>query len=188
MAVVRCSKGHYYDDVKYNKCPHCSDNSGSDESVTMAMSKEKIEDIALEYVKRKVEHNTVKVEMDDEKTVGIYSVNAAVKKVCGWIVCMSGELQGKDFPLYTGFNRIGSGFDNDIVIKNDSNIEKKEHASIVYENKKNTFYIVPQEANFVYVNGELKTNACEIKSSDTMEIGETKFTFIAFCVGERKWE
>ena len=23
MAVIRCSKGHYYDDTKFAQCPHC---------------------------------------------------------------------------------------------------------------------------------------------------------------------
>ena len=23
MAVIRCSKGHYYDDTKFSQCPHC---------------------------------------------------------------------------------------------------------------------------------------------------------------------
>ena len=23
MGVVRCVKGHYYDDVKFSECPHC---------------------------------------------------------------------------------------------------------------------------------------------------------------------
>ena len=23
MAVVKCSQGHYYDDSKFDECPHC---------------------------------------------------------------------------------------------------------------------------------------------------------------------
>lgn len=38
MAIVRCSKGHYYDNVKFSQCPHCGIFAGEDEEEkTIAM-------------------------------------------------------------------------------------------------------------------------------------------------------
>lgn len=40
MAIVRCSKGHYYDNVKFSQCPHCGIFAGEDEeekTVSMPM-------------------------------------------------------------------------------------------------------------------------------------------------------
>lgn len=41
MAIVRCSKGHYYDNVKFSQCPHCGIFAGEDDddkTISMSMT------------------------------------------------------------------------------------------------------------------------------------------------------
>lgn len=41
MAIVRCSKGHYYDNVKFSQCPHCgifAEEDDEEKTVSMSMT------------------------------------------------------------------------------------------------------------------------------------------------------
>lgn len=124
----------------------------------------------------------------DDKTIGFSSNNQKNYMVTGWLVCVDGPHKGYSFNLYYGFNTIGYSRNNRISLLEDTSVAKKVHCSVVYEDRKNCFYLVPEEGQETYLNDQHLTEASELKNEDRIHIGETQFVFIAFCGGERKWD
>lgn len=190
MAVVKCENGHYYDNSVYGECPHCQNQSWNEgnirESVTVAMQEE-IQQYAAAYVQGQGPASSAPVEFDEEKTIAIYSKLKGNDFVAGWVVCTKGPERGRSFELYHGFNRIGRGEQNDVCLAGDKKITREEHFSIVYENRKNRFFAVPQGGYITYLNGETLRQAEEIATGDVLAAGESTLEFVAFCRGDKKW-
>lgn len=194
MAIVKCVNSHFYDNEKFSECPHCAEHCKSKntdlDSVTVAMvsQERQVENYAAQYLKQSAPsaHVNLSVDRNEEKTVSIYEKKGISRYTAGWLVCVKGEELGKDFPLYAGFNRIGRAYGNDIVLK-DSQVSREEHCSIIYEEKKNVFYISPKGGNLVYLGDEVLVGAQQIKSGQVITVGETKLEFVAFCIGEKRW-
>lgn len=182
MAVVKCEKGHFYDDEKYAQCPIC-EKGAPEESLTVAINRQ-VENYAAQYVQHHADHQYV--ETDKEKTIGISSHRAEQKYTVGWLVCIQGTDKGRDFRLYAGFNRIGRGYDNDIVLK-DMQVSRENHCSVIYEEKKNRFYLMPEHGNMVYRDKILLQQAEEITEGSVIQIGESELELVVFCRGERRW-
>lgn len=108
--------------------------------------------------------------------------------VTGWIVCTDGPDRGHVFSLYQGYHSIGYGRKNQICILEDLDIAKGVHCYLIYDEKKNRFYLMPEEENPTFLNGERLTVPSEIFTGDTFQIGKTTFAFVAFCEGDRKWK
>lgn len=181
MAIVQCASLHYYDNEKFNVCPHCA-RLAEKKQEKKPVQDEQIESYAMEYIKR----NRAEVkEGDSEKTIGIYQKRGA-SYTAGWLVCVKGAEYGRDFPLYAGFNRIGRAGDNDIVLT-DAGVSREEHCSVIYEEKKNIFYILSKAGNLTYLEDMLLEQAQEIESGQVITVGETQLEFVAFCTGEKRW-
>lgn len=215
MAVVQCINAHYYDDEKYQQCPHCAalqEKAAQDKQTAEQVSQARqIENYAAQYIRQhraqpQVQSTQPQVqstqpqapniqgqmpveasrEVDDEKTVSLYQKRGAARYTVGWLVCVEGEEYGRDFPLCAGFNRIGRSGSNDIVLS-DMQISMEEHCSVIYEQKKNIFYLLPKAGSLVYVRDALVQQAQEIESGEVIIIGETRLELVAFCKGERRW-
>lgn len=187
MAVIKCKKGHFYDDEKFAECPHCANrNDMEEDSVTRPLNTESIEYYAAQYVHDRAEH--IHVEMDEERTIGLYSRREHEKCVAGWLVCIEGVSKGADYHIYAGFNRIGREQSNDIVLGYDMQVSRNTHCSVVYEEKKNEFYAVPKAGNLTYLNDELLEQAQVLTDGDKLCMGESILEFVAYCKGERRWE
>lgn len=158
--MLRCKNGHYYDEKKYMICPYCGIFAEED-AVTQKFSAEK---------KEASGH-------DDE--VRDY--------LTGWLVCVKGRDVGRDYRIFKGQNFVGRDYDMDIRIENDNTVSRRNHCSIVYEERESRFYVVPME-NMVYMAGTLLNHAAEIKSGQEIQIGDTVLVFIPFCEGERRWK
>lgn len=185
MAVIKCEEGHFYDNEKFVQCPHCA-NGAKNESITVAMSRMQIEDYAARYIHSNSSHQGV--EMDKDRTIGIYAKRGSGKFVAGWLVCVEGPAKGNDYRIYAGFNRIGRGYSNDIVLKEDMQVTREEHCSVVYEEKKNVFYVIPQNGNLVYLNEMPIEGATELCGGEVVTLGESSLEFVPFCKGERRWK
>lgn len=185
MAVVKCDRGHFFDNEKYAQCPHCAAREGEDDPVTMAMEREAVEEYAAAYVKSRAPG--IHVPADPQRTAGIKEQTGA-RNIAGWLVCVDGEDRGKDYPLYAGFNRVGRGASNDIVVRGDREIAREEHCSVVYEQKKNLFYLVPKAGSLTYLDERLAERAQEIETGQIISLGSIRLEFIAYCRGEKKWE
>lgn len=191
MAIVTCQNGHFYDNEKFGECPHCAGpGTETQDSVTVAMAQQsrEVERYAMEYLKRSAPQTHVKISVqeDEEKTVGLYQKRGMEKCTAGWLVCIAGEAYGRDFPLYAGFNRIGRGSGNDIRL-NDNQVSRDEHCSVVYEEKKNVFYLTPKGGNLTYVGEEMVHQAQQIAGGDVITVGQTQLELAVFCTGDKKW-
>ncbi len=177
MAVVKCEKGHYYDNKKYDQCPHCE--KGMEQIKKEAF----IDDIGI-LMTQGAENTGLK----EGATVGVYSVHNGTRLVTGWLVVVRGPYRGRDYRLYGGWNKIGRGIDMDIYMPDDLKISKSEHAAVVCDSKKGEFYLVSRQGSLTYLNGQTVNDSVRINTGDNIEVGDSRFIFIAFCTEERRWE
>lgn len=167
MALVKCKKGHYYDNAKYDDCPMCNSPITTEEKTISFFDVMK---------------------SDDEKTISVnMKKNNNTSPVTGWFVCTEGEERGRDFRIHTGRNFIGRGYDNDIVLTGDKEINIKMDCSVIYEPRKNEFIIMNEEGSNVYVNGQPILNPTVISEQDIIVIGSYTFAFVAYCKGDIRW-
>lgn len=214
MAVVRCSQGHYYDDEKFSRCPHCGIFAGveekkdkgiekkgffsaftrqKDDSKTVARQENKNADNIKHF------EDTVTVSMesiqsapkkkpsDDGKTIGMFSAAMGNDYVTGWLVCIDGVEKGRDFRLRHGFNWIGRDYDMDVILQSDIAVSRQKHCAVVYDDRSNSFSIVPNAGNELYKNGNPIHEPEYIKTGDVIQVGMQKYEFIAFCREGREW-
>lgn len=201
MAVVRCSQGHYYDDEKFSRCPHCGifaniklsearPDREEDQEKTIAFS-----GFSSLSTSEGGQQNTISLTdicqslpEDDQKTVGYYSADKGNDFVTGWLVCVQGPEKGRDYRLHHGFNRIGRGYDMSVCIVDDVHISRSNHCAVVYDDRSNTFSLVPSGGNLIYRNSDPVTVPVGLETGDRINIGESEFEFIAFCREGRVWE
>ncbi|MCI6885638.1 MAG: FHA domain-containing protein [Lachnospiraceae bacterium] len=208
MAVVRCPQGHYYDNQSFSSCPHCGISVCADgkdagkpseapkargslfgwleRDKTVAMSSGAKEEAASD--------RTVALEAlpdsgdEDQKTVGYYSVVKGNDYVTGWLVCVEGPEKGRDYRLHHGFNRVGRDVEMDVQVMDDPAITRKTHCSIVYDDRKNQFSLVPSAGALTYYQDSLLTKAKMLQAGDQIQMGGSTFEFIPFCRKGRIWE
>lgn len=188
MAVVQCSNAHYYDNEKYSACPHCAamtDAGKPEGAAAAALEAQQIGNCAAAYVKQNLQH-VQKGNMEKELEKEHAAAGSAQRCTAGWLVCVSGADYGRDFPLYAGFNRIGRDKACDIVLA-DVQVSREEHCSVIYEEKKNVFYLFPKAGALSYIGDELVQEAVEIFHGGIITVGNTQLELAAFCMGEKRW-
>lgn len=108
--LIRCQNGHLFSARRYGTvCPYCNVETATKE-------------------KKETGQNDV----DVEELLFLEEV----QPVCGWLVCIAGPRQGKDYKIKSGKNFIGRADDMDIQILGDNKIDRRSHAIIVFDPKK----------------------------------------------------
>lgn len=190
MAIIQCEKMHFYDSDKYDDCPVCKKSAEfswryeDDRTVSMDMMGQKKE-LEIHFTQEEVP-NPVQGEWDSEKTVAAYHQESNLL-LAGWLVCISGNMRGKDYKIYPGFNRIGRDWDADICVQ-DAKVSRENHCSIVYDGKKCMFYLVPGKGTLTYLENELVQKPIQIQEGTKIGIGDGIFELIPFCKGDHVWE
>lgn len=169
MAIVKCSRGHYYDDEKYSECPMCK-NSENDNDID-------VRTMAVYSVKNG----------DDEKTIGINFKKNNCDPVVGWLVCVDGPDKGRDFRIHSGRNFIGRAYKNDIPLSGDNTINRENAGYIIYEPHKNMFMAANGEGLSIYVNDTEIMKPCVLQEGDRITIGKYTLELVAYCKGDKKW-
>ncbi len=191
MAIVKCSNSHYYDNGKFKECPHCARLAAGQGAgaVPAALEAQQVGDYATAYIRRNLAAGAPGA-AGTASAASAEGADADREDPCGctagWLVCVKGLDYGRSFPLYAGFNRIGRGAGNDVVLR-DAQVSREEHCSVVYEEKKNVFYVFPKAGNLSYLEGEMVEGAQELRSGQKITLGETDLEFAAFCMGEKRW-
>ena len=160
VAIIKCEKGHFYDDVKYDSCPHCKASAQKPE---VAEDNEKT--IAKIMTDKKRSSLVSFIADGDERTVGIYSSKGKFMPVVGWLVCTEGNEKGRDYRIVSGRNFIGRAYQMDITISDDTEITRENHCSIIYDPKSMAYSIVPGNS-VAYCNGEKVIKPTELKAYD----------------------
>lgn len=171
MKMERCKNGHLFNTRQYELCPYCDEevleegntNSGSDESQSAFAS--------------------------GAKTVAYSDKQGDISPVVGWFVCIEGAERGKDYKIISEKNFIGRSEEMHITISGDNTISRRNHAIISYNPKERNFVLIPgaETSGIIYVNEEAIYSPTEVTSYDVIEIGESKFVFIALCGQHFEW-
>lgn len=162
--LIRCQNGHLFSARRYGTvCPFCNIETATQEKKeTAAADKEVLEELLL---------------------------TQETSPVCGWIVCISGPRQGKDYKIRTGKNFIGRADDMDIQILGDNKISRRNHGVIVFDPKKRETVLLPGDSNgLVYHNDGAVYTPVVLNAYDVIEMGDSTFVFVPFCGEHFMWE
>lgn len=202
MSVVRCESGlHFYDNEKFDECPHCAreknmdkgERVGSDINYQSTMAAPDIDanvinTVGLMELMPSIEEKFRVDNVDDNVTIAFHSPVKGNDFIVGWLVCIEGPEKGRDYRIFHGINKLGRSDDMDIVIKDDMTISREKVCSVVYDMKTNKYYLMPAVNGFIYVNGEIVQESIELKTGDNISMGQSTFMFVAFCTDDWKWE
>lgn len=192
MPIIKCSKGHFYDNAKYSLCPHCGIGMEDEDQKTVRGPGlinwgEDQKTVALRPEISAVGSAGIDLDEDD-KTIHVYEEKKGADRIVGWLVCIEGKEKGRDFRLHQGFNRMGRDYGMDIPVMEDKSLGREPVCAIVYEDRTNKFFAVQQQGNLAYLNGVVLEGAVELKTGDIIQAGNSRFEFIAFCREGRSWE
>lgn len=162
--LIRCQNGHLFSARRYGTvCPFCNiETATKEKKETGAVNEDALEEILF----------------DQESS-----------PVCGWIVCIQGPRQGKDYKIRSGKNFIGRADDMDIQILGDNKISRRNHGVIVFDPKKKETVLLPGDSNgIVYLNDTAVYTPTVLSTYDVIEMGDSKFAFVPFCGEQFMWE
>jgi hypothetical protein len=208
MNLTRCKNGHFYDEDRFNSCPHCGDASQADnptqplarnDSVTVAVETLELDDqptkpmadlsLAEAVSSAAAQTRPMPGSDDTSKTVQFIDKAFHVKPVVGWLVCVQGEYMGEDYRLVAGSNFVGRAETMDVVIKGDNSVSRDRHAVIVYDPKSLIYMIQPGAAKELsYLNDSVVLNVQELKAGDVIALGDTKLMFFPCMSADFNWE
>lgn len=185
MAIQECGNGHLYDTDQYASCPYCRGGGNrinfgeGGTGTTVAAGGELGKTVAA----------TVTDKSDTGKTVGVFQKRMSFEPVVGWLVCVEGPEEGKDYRIYGRNNTIGRSEKMDICIKGDSTISRENHARLAYDEKHNAFHLIPAEStNAIYLNDEPVYVPTKLEAYNVIEFGDCKLIFIPFCNDHFTWQ
>ena len=181
MGIIKCENGHFFDDLKYKKCPHCEMEEKKSASIN---NEEKT--VAKISVDRKRNSLASFVAGDEERTVGIFSSKGTFLPVVGWLVCIEGVEKGRDYRIASGRNFIGRAYQMDITISDDQEISKENHCSVIYDPKSFKFTLAPG-SSISYINGEEVRKPVELRIYDKISLGKTVLQFVPYCKEGVSW-
>jgi len=187
--LKRCDAGHHYDPTQHTSCPFCGVPSlnisatrpvkkkgAADEEVTMgagASPRGKLEARGAEQA----------------ITVGYYHKKIGIDPVVGWLVCIEGPDQGRDYRLHSERNFIGRSDRMDVCVRGDDTISRENHAIIAFNPRTSGFKLQPGDGRgLIYLNGEEVDASINLNPFDLIELGQTKLLFIPFCGEKFQWE
>ena len=178
MSLKRCTNGHLYNPKKHGQCPYCDENE-LDKGV-----KENKKEAPVR------KHMTVSNTHDNgAKTKAFWNESEGVEPAVGWIVCIEGPERGRDYKLKSDKNFIGRSEEMHIHIQGDTFISRRNHAVICYNPKQRNFMLIPGEGTgIIYANEEAVYSPTELSSYDVIEMGKSKFIFMALCGEHFEWE
>lgn len=218
MKMKTCENGHIYDEDLYpDGCPYCNpsrivrsydENRGTTDSTSAAGSDDKTTMRPVSSLDSSEDDGRTKAPSshrgDDGFTVaprannGGGSGNPTVvihhdglsSPVTGWLVCIDGprNLKGKSFEVCDKINTVGRDWSNDIRL-DDPTITAVDHARIAYDPKHREFALLPEKnTNMIYLNDHAIYSPTPLSSYDVIELGESKFLFVAFCGPRFGWD
>lgn len=192
MALIKCPFcNKYYDDNKNYRCPFCFENNLNNleqncNQKTMPIDYTDI--LQSDFAGN--ENKTQAYEEgngSEEKTIGLFFSQEDFDPVTGWIVCIKGSVIGKSYQLHMNKNYIGRDKLMEVSIPDDLNISRKNHFSIIYDNKSKCFF-AKIEMGSLSINGTNVNHPVKLKENDVLEFGKSKYIFIPYCNEERNWD
>lgn len=184
MAEMKvCPSGHYYDASRYTECPYCK--PGSNAAGFSGAPGGTVGAPASNMGATTPLHSSPKM----EKTVRMDVRESGVEPVVGWLVCVGGEDEGRDYRLHAGNNFVGRSPEMDVSIRNDPSISGANHFSISYDRRYDKFFVAMGTGKeIVYVNDKpLAGGPLDLKKGDRIEVGRTTLLFVPLCGYMHQW-
>lgn len=108
--------------------------------------------------------------------------------VVGWLVCIEGADQGRDYRLRSGRNVIGRGLQMQVPIGGDPAVLPENHAVVGYEPAHRRFRLIPMAGKeHVAVNGQRVQQPVELQPFDAIAVGKTVLLFVPCCGEHFAW-
>jgi hypothetical protein len=110
------------------------------------------------------------------------------KRVRGWLVCIEGVNAGRSYEVSGGKNFIGRGEDMDVRIQGDKKIDRRCHASLVYDDKSSMAKLLPGEGNgMVYLGRDAVYAPVTLEANVKITLGDTTLMYVPFCGKSFSW-
>lgn len=184
--MVSCGNGHFYNDAEHSNCPFCG--VGLDLRPTRPLGAETNARLGGDagHTRAASTAPAAGLGRDPGATRHIWAKRmGGVDPVVGWLVCVAGPEQGRDYRLHSERNFIGRAPAMDVAITGDASISRDNHAVISYNPKQHSFRLAPGDSRgLVYLNDEEVITPLALAPYDRIELGETVLLFVPFC-GER---
>jgi hypothetical protein len=103
MAMKSCGKGHFYDEGTHSTCPYCGVSIELGETVGRLDPAP----VAEDFPRTRAAGSRATQRGDPEETVGIFKKRLGIDPVVGWLVCIAGPDQGRDYRIHGERNFIG---------------------------------------------------------------------------------
>lgn len=201
MATRICKNGHKYDDSIYgDNCPCCPASGdrtipafGTTTKAAPMGSAMGIHDGKTQVIGGNTAPGDGRTKIidktpDKEGATVIRHINVpgstatedGSRMMVGLLVSYNQKPNGEVYKLFEGRNVIGRDSSKcDIYIKNDNNISGV-HLLILYREAEGVFWATDQDSsNGTYINGQFKGERTQLNSGDVIELGDSKFLFIA---------
>lgn len=115
----------------------------------------------------------------------------AEKWTIGWLVALSGPMQGLSYSLGIGNTHIGRGAKNTIALAADPGISEDSQVIITHVKGRDEFFITPslQGTQTTLVNDAILLSPQLLKPRDVITFSDdTKMCFIPFCGKDFHWD
>ena len=129
----------------------------------------------------------MKVLILTKKRLAFFFAEEDYNPVTGWIVCVKGTVKGKSYELHMNRNFVGRDKLMDISIPDDLQISRKNHLSITYDFKSQSFY-AKSENGSLSVNGKSADHLVKLNENDVLSFGKSEYVFVPYCTVERNWD
>lgn len=186
MAIIRCRNGHNYDSNKYNGCPICANVGGIQEAAPTYAPDDAKKTLSLGGMPG--DPTRVLGGVEEDNTIRAFAEELENAPVVGWLVCVEGPGNGRDYRLRAGRNFIGRSFKMNVHMVEDQQIAQENHASIIYEPIASRFILLSGNGICTELNGEPVSGAVDIKEGDSIKLGGSVLDFVAYCKGEKRWK
>jgi pSer/pThr/pTyr-binding forkhead associated (FHA) protein len=96
---------------------------------------------------------------------------------------------GAAFTIFEGVAQIGRGETQAVRLDfGDTSISRENHAAVAYDTEQKAFFLGHGgKANLVRLNGRPVLSTEELRSGNTIRIGETTLRFVALCGPDFSW-
>lgn len=185
MGVIRCENGHFYDDSKFQCCPHCDQQSAFQRNHAYANIDSTAQSADVHFANVSFQPPAVSAapaaaaEEDLDVTIGVLQ-NEELQPAVGWTVILSGKRRGKDFTLRGGINPLTDFCET----------PEERAVRIIYDPRGNQYLLEAENpAMHILLNGNaLEQKLTPLEGKSKLTCGATEFLFVPLCDGEMKWE
>lgn len=217
MNIKKCERGHFYNGDKYQTCPHCKEAEQAkdipqDEEAKPIQGYQIDENMpeTIAYGRNATAGDTVAYIPNDAGMIGelLYQNEDMVPQKqqpvvqqpvvqqshvqnllpVGWLVAVSGLEYGKQYPIFTCDNFIGSSAENTICIQGDAYVLPEHHCTLSFDIMQQKIVLnLESSTGEISVNDVRATESCYLNHKDKIQIGGSVYMLIELCRDGFSW-